>query len=276
MPAVLKRTFSKWLCPLCLLVFSSQSIAEFIVKSEYQSPAPYGNAETIPFRYAITGTKPLTPAELASLAEELPQSEINRFYGRASVNFTNLSLTQIKNRSKAPNAFTNVSVAAKDGYRSQIGGELAIGYTFEQDVRAELEFLINRNFNKTFFPILNTVPQQALTVDIQNLALLANMYYDFTGYDRFRPYIMLGIGLSANDTTTTVAPPPPAGASGSQKKLWFVYNAGIGFRVSFFTRWFVDIKYRYTYLGQIRMNNNFNLNANYTLNGVSVGLIYIF
>lgn len=247
--------------------------ADFLVVSEHQSKEPFGNAQTIKFNQAITGKTPLTPEEEILLIEELPLSEVKRFYGRASINSSTLALDNIRNRSIGLDA--PGTVFKRHATKSQIGLELAIGYSWERDFRGEIEYLVNKNFNFSASPILSTAPPRSLSVEIKNNTFLANVYYDFSGYDRFRPYLTGGLGASVNSVRSNLNP----GVSFTNNWVNFAWQLGIGFRVSMFTRWFVDIKYRYIRLAnqlRIKPHGDFRLNANYNMNSVSFGVIYLF
>ncbi len=254
------------------------SLFAFVVRSEYQSKGPYGNAETVPFHWALTGTTPLTPEEEATLVQELPQSELQRFYGRVSLDFGQRSLNQIRNKSLSSSVYASGAVVANRFTENQTGLELAIGYGWERDFRVELEYLTNKTFNISATPILNTLPATTLTASIKNNTLLLNVYFDFLGFDRFRPYVVGGVGGAANAVSTMLIPPPVDGGSLNRKLTSWAWNVGVGFRVSVLSRWFVDVKYRYTHLGVVKLtpNNNFRLNTNYEISAIGVGLIYIF
>lgn len=260
------------------LCFSSSAWADFIIKSENQSLEPYGNAQTLRFRNAITGTTPLTPEEEALLMDELPESENQRFYGRVSLNSSTLVLDQIRNKSFGIDS--TGTIFKKKASKSQLGLELAIGYTWEPGFRGELEYLVNKNFMYTSNPAISTGPSRNLSVEIKSNPLLVDVYYDFSGFDRFRPYVTGGLGLSLNSIKSTLTPNIfPFGGETSKRWVTFAWQVGLGFRVSMFTRWFVDIKYRYIRLGtnlRVEPNANFRVNTNFGMNALSVGVIYLF
>lgn len=264
---------------LCILSMgmwmAKPASADFVVRSEYQSPLPYGNGELVCFRNAIVGSEP-APEEIRALERELPQREVGRYYGRADLSIGNLVLNQIRNRSSG--AFQSALVSKKKATKSQTGLQLAIGYVFAPDTRAELEYLVNKNFNYSTSPVFSNRVSGSLNAQIKNNILLLTGYYDFL-IDRFRPYVMASIGIAANDTTATISPAPSGNNQFNRRIVTFAWGVGLGFRVSMFTRWFFDMNYRYVQLGsteKFQPNSNIVLQGIYGMNAISVGLIYLF
>lgn len=261
-----------------LSLLTSAASADFIVKSEHQSPLPYGNAETICFHSAITG-RPLTAEEEMEMVQALPLNEIGRFYGRLRANVGILALEQVRNRSKPPN--NTFIVSRRHESRSQTGLEIAVGYIWEEDFRGDLEYLVNKTFNYNANPIATNSSFGNFSAQIKNNTLLANVYYDFL-IDRFRPYVTGGIGVSENTVSTSLSPvpPPPNTGSSTKRVAGFAWQLGVGFRVSMFSRWFVDASYRYirlaSGLGLQPGDATFRLNGSYSLNAFSFGIIYLF
>ncbi len=249
--------------------------ADLVVKSEYQSIQPYGNGELVCFRDALAGVPP-SAAEIATLESQLPEREVGRYYGRLDLMFENLTLSSLRNRSTSP--FQNSAILRKKASKSQTGLDLAIGYVFAKDFRGELEYLVNKNFSYTSQPIFTTVPSGQISSLIKNNTVLFTFYYDFL-YDRFRPYVMGSLGASSNDVTTNVSPALPSGSSFTRRVVQFSWGVGVGFRVSIFTRWFMDFNYRYVQLGnpvKIQPNSNILLQGVLGMSAISAGLMYLF
>lgn len=255
--------------------------ADFGVRGQDKPADEYGNGQTATFHNAISGTSgPLTPREQAELAALLPQRDYDRYYGRVSVNFSTLTLDQIKNRSSGVDSLGAVNIKRVSG--NQIGVSLAIGYAWSRNFRADLEYFAIKNLNYNANPALTgNVPSRQLTAQVKNNTLLANFYYDFDGLYRFRPYLTAGIGLAVNSVQSTVAPAPGTTNSASQtlRTARAAYDLGLGMRVGMFSRWFLDVNYRYIRLGNgvgINPVTGYKLLTTYSMNTICVGAIYLF
>jgi len=254
--------------------------ADFGVVDNTKSTMRYGNAETESFHRAITGGTTLTPTEEAQLADSLPLCEAESYYGRVRLNFGTLSLDALKNRSSGRDS-TGAIVKKKQSV-NQTGLEVALGYSWSSSFRGDIEYLVNKNLVYTANPVLSgsgLTPRQ-LNVQIKNNTLLANLYYEFLGLNRFKPYLTAGIGPGYNSVQSTITPAPyDTGGSASLRKLSFAWAAGLGLRVSMFTRWSLDVSYRYIRLGSgvsIKPTSQFKLIGDTSLNAVSLGLMYYF
>lgn len=268
------RAITKKILPCLIAVITSPAAADFVIKSEHQSALPYGNAETLCFRNALAGKTPLTPEEECSLVNELPISEVDRFYGRFRLNTGTYTL-DVRNRSQPNTPDFNAGVVTRRASRSAMGLELALGYVWEEEFRGDLEYLVIRNFDYNANPIFNTAPTRSFSASIKNNTILGNLYYDFTDFDRFRPYLTGGIGAGVNTVKSKLS----IGGSTTKRWLTFAWQVGAGVRVSIFTRWFLDFSYRYIRLGtniHLQPNTLTRFNADYSLNAFSFGFIYLF
>lgn len=279
-----------FLC-ICLWVGFDPAYADFVVQSEYQSSEPYGNAQLPCFR----GGRPLSTLEEDELARILPLKEVGRFYGRFSVGVGPYTYSAITNKTigTATNLDLNGAVVVNSVQRSQVGLEFAVGYVWSKSMRGEIEYLVNRDLTYNANPILTgpNVTARSLSATITNNTFLANLYYDFVfaGYDRFRPFIVGGIGVAVNSVQATISPATISGVPGqvyaqAQKTRQtgsFAWDAGVGFRFSFFTRWFFNFSVRYIFLGTptVQLGNSpniFKIRGNYSYVPISFGVSYIF
>lgn len=254
--------------------------ADFGVMDSTKSAEPYGNAETESFHRAITGGTTLTATEETELSVSLPVQEAQHYYGRVGLNFSTLKLEQLKNRSSGLDS--SGVIAKKSVSMNQTGLEVALGYSWSSNLRGEIEYLINKNLNYTASPVVTGagLTSRQLTAQIKNNTLLANVYYEFLGLNRFKPYLTGGLGFSQDSiqSTITVAPYDAAGST-TVRKLGIVWAFGGGLRVAMFSRWHIDASYRYIRLGRnlnIAPSSGFKLLGNSSMNAVSLGLMYYF
>lgn len=269
----IKISFST-LLTLFISIFSLGFLGSFAYAGEYQGTEVYGNGQTSCFRGAMTGSRGLTPEEEAYLATDLPIKENGHYYARVSANTGTLTLSNYQRRGRS-NFLGNTAVVNR-AQVNQIGLEVALGYFFDKDSRLELEYLVNRTLS--FTATVPPSPNPGFNVRVSTNTFLFNGYYEFTfhGYDRFRPFIVLGIGPSFtsiryNDLTGV-------SARRTRESVNFSAGGGIGFRFRVFTRWFVSLSFRYIYLGTttVQPNPNLRFQGNYYYSPVSLGLIYIF
>jgi opacity protein-like surface antigen len=239
----------------------------------------YGNGQTGSFYRAIQGGTPLTSAQEAELSNLMESPSDYPFYGRVRLNFSTLALDEIKNRSTGTDALGQV--AKKRTTANQAGLEIAIGYAWSDTMRGDIEYLANKNLSYTANPVLTgTTPTRRLDTQLKNSTLLANVYYDFSGLNRLKPYVTGGLGLAINNAQVTLTPPTTgATAANNPRNLSVAWTLGAGFRVAVFTRWHIDAAYRYIRLGNglnIKANSNFKLIGTYSMTALSLGLMYSF
>lgn len=264
---------------LILGVSSMPAHADFGVVDSARSAAPYGNAQTESFHRAITGGTTLKASEEAELSAALPVHEAESYYGRVRLNFSTLTLDELKNRSLGLDK-TGV-VAKKRVSVNQSGLEVALGYSWSPSFRGDIEYLINKNLDYSANPVLTgAVQPRQLTAQIKNSTVLANIYYEFLGLNRFKPYLTVGLGPSVNSVQSTITSATyDKGGSATLRKLGVAWALGGGLRVAVFSRWHIDVSYRYIRLGNginIKPTSNFKLLGTTSLNAVSLGLMYYF
>lgn len=254
--------------------------ADFGVVDSTTSSTSYGNAQTDSFHRAITGGTTLTPAEEAELSDALPLSEAKHYYGRVRLNFGTLTLDDLKNNSSGTDAVGAVN--KKRVSVNQTGLEIALGYSWSSSFRGDIEYLVNKNLDYTANPVLigGGLTSRQLTTQIKNNTLLANVYYEFLGLNRFKPYLTAGIGPSVNSVQSTITPVAyDNGGSATLRKMGFAWALGLGMRVAAFERWHLDVSYRYIRLGSgisIKPTSSFKLLGSTSLNAVSLGIMYYF
>jgi len=239
----------------------------------------YGNAQSGSFNRAIVGGSSMSAKEQQEIAAMLPESENERFYGRVRMNFSSLTLEELKNTSPGINAIG--AVGKKRATTNQAGLEIALGYISNGNFRGDLEYLINKNLNYSANPILTGTGITAYEMDtvIKNNTLLLNGYYDFAITERFRPYLTAGAGIAANSVQSNLTPVPAGGGSGTERSMGLAWAMGAGMRVGIFSRWHMDMSYRYIRLGnrlKIHPGQTVNLSGNYSTSVFSIGAIYLF
>ncbi len=260
----------KILALMCSSMMVPLAWADFEVRDE-NAVDYYGNAQSSRFRKAVTGGDPLTPRQQLEIEEAIPMRETKHYYARVRVNQGHLSLNTLKNAGGG-------TLAQKSQSKSQAGLEFAIGYVFSPSMRMDVEYLVNKNFQYSASPFfLGTGLTTSLTSQIKNNTVLANVYYDITGFSRFLPYLTAGVGVSANSVNSTLS--PAAIANTTNKSLNLAWQVGLGLRIGFLNRWYVDGGYRYITLAQglrIQPGNGIKLTGNYTQSILSIGLNYLF
>lgn len=267
---------------------ASPASAALFGNSEYQSADPFGNAQIPCFNRAMNGGRPLTPEEEALLLGNLPLKETGHYYGRISGNTGTLVLDRVTNRSST--GFVLTSTRAR---LNQVGLELALGYFYDKSSRLELEYLVNRNlvFTTTVTPLFDPGLGN-FTATISTNTFLFNGYWDFKvgNYDRFRPFLTVGIGPSFNSVRTTGTSVTLGGttfslANRSRQGVSFAFAVGLGFRFNVFTRWNIVASLRYINLGRVFIEpidrrltprQIFSFQASYYYVPISLGVIYIF
>jgi opacity protein-like surface antigen len=235
----------------------------------------YGNGQALRFKQAVGGCSILTPEEELALAAQLPLIEKKRYYGRIRVSKGTLSLTRFRNQSTDFNS--NAVLTNVISSMSQNGLELAVGYIWEPTFWGDLEYLVNKNFNHPATAIF-VGSAQTFPFTIKNNTILANAYYNFIGFSRFEPYLTVGAGLAINSLHSTSL----LGEHISVQNYGLALAGGVGMRIGFFKRWYLDFAYRYISLGSfnIKFSNSpvtfTRLNTNYNLSTVSIGVIFLF
>lgn len=253
--------------------------ADFEVMGADKPADQYGNAQTGSFHRAITGGSTLTPAEEAELSSFFSTPTDHPYYGRVRLNFSTLTLDEIKNRSTGTDTLGRVTKGR--AIANQVGLEVALGYTWSESMRGDLEYLANKNLGYSSNPVLTgTTPARKLDVQLKNSTILANIYYDFSGLNRLKPYLTAGLGFAANNIQATLTP-PTAGATANTmpRKLSIAWALGGGLRVAIFSRWHIDASYRYIRLGSglnIKADSQFKLISTYSMSALSLGLSYSF
>lgn len=235
----------------------------------------FGNGQALRFKAAVGGCDPLSPEEERALAAQLPLRECRRYYGRVRLNRGTLSLNRFKNRSTDANAST--TVITRSVSTGETGLELAFGYIWEPTFWGDIEYLVLKNFTRPALPLF-TGSAFASPITIKDSTLLLNGYYNFVGFSRFQPYVTAGAGVSMFSARAT----SPFGDTVSTQTYSFAVGGGVGLRIGFWTRWYLDFAYRYIYLGPVdvkflNVTSNFpKITADYNLSAVSVGFVFLF
>lgn len=255
-------------------IFAQAILADFAVREDKYSLENYGDVKEPCYERAVIGGPPFIDEYVFPLRED------RRFYGRASLNSGIYVLSSFKNKSTdvpdVRGTFLRKSIT-----KTNPGVEFAFGYIWSPRVHGEIEYLLIRNLNYSPNPVFSNVStQRSLTATLTNNTLLANIYYDFGYYARFRPFITVGVGYSYNSAISAISPVPANTIviAGPKKMSSVALMGGLGFRVHMFTRWFANVSYRYVNLGLVRFQPTMNVtvDANYSVSLFSLGLIYLF
>lgn len=259
---------------------SAPVYADFGIMNQTENASTYGNAQTETFRKAITGGSPVPPEDIVELSSQLPEREDARYYGRVRMNYGTLTLDQIKNRATGRDSAG--AVTKKRTSVSQTGLEIAVGYAWSLNARADIEYLVNKNLTYVANPVLtgSGLTARQLDAQIKSNVLLLNGYYEFSGLHRLKPYLTVGVGPSMHSVQTSVTPGSPARTdSATQRSLRLAYSLGAGARMRMYSRWYLDVSYRYMNLGngvRLMPSSSFKLLSTYSMSAVSLGLVYLF
>ena len=224
-------------------IYSLPAVSDFVIKEKvdkdpcfkFPHRENYGNGQTCGFRRAIGGYN--LCGEDPGLACVLPINEVGRFYGRLSAGSASYTLDTFKNRSISPLDLMG-NIVTTSATKSSPIVEIAVGYVWSPTFRVEVEYLATRNFGYIASPVLSgPVPARSFTSTIQMHPFLLNFYYDFKWFERFRPYVIAGVGFSVNSINSAVTPVPPLAMppSGQRTRQMgsFVYTAGGGLEFAY-------------------------------------------
>lgn len=213
--------------------------------SAIASPPPLteNNLPTLTFnRGSVKDLAPLTkPNQIVQVqsgepasVKEIPKEEAKRnpYFDRANTFYVTLYGIPLQGRASAQD-FIGIATF-KQGYG--LGG--AIGYRFDNNLRAELEYsYLDNGFQDLsfFIPGTTTVapnqPEKSPGANVKGRAITVNAYYDFPVSEQFRPYIGAGIG-TYNARINSLSPPGFGGfvANGdSPDRFAFQLRAGISY-----------------------------------------------
>jgi len=130
---------------------------------------------------------------------------------------------------------------------------LALGYRLSNNVRAELAFNQFHGFKYQGLALVNYEYKQKISSN----AFFANFYYDFNQFNKFVPYVNMGLGLSKNKSGTLyVKRKDVVGdsweiANKSETRNQFTWNVGIGIAYKLNNKICLDlINYKYNDLGK--------------------------
>ncbi|MDR1856522.1 MAG: outer membrane beta-barrel protein [Desulfovibrio sp.] len=139
--------------------------------------------------------------------------------------------------------------------QNTMGGAFAIGYDFWQlnsvPVRAELEYAIRSNMNKTWNEseeVEDEVAKGSFNANWHLQTILANVYYDFRNSSPFTPYVGAGVGMGLLRTQYKFDFDYAGYASSDSVTQWdavFAYNIGAGAYYNFNDNLAVDLGYRF-------------------------------
>jgi len=83
-------------------------------------------------------------------------------------------------------------------FKTGFAGGAAIGYEFQNHIRAEAEFAYRRNTLKSIEVGDEEIDTNHINLNVQSYAALANLLYDFDLCSDWVPYVGFGVGYSWN------------------------------------------------------------------------------
>ncbi len=237
----------------------------------------YGNAQSSAFRRAMQGGSKIGLAEQAAINALVPEAIHERPYARLRLNMGSYILDTMRNASSGTDQGGTINKTR--ALSNATGFELAVGYTWSEYVRADLEYCFAKKFNYVANPVLNGVlPTRAISSTFKNSTIFLNGYYDFHNSHRLTPYLSAGAGLSFYNIGTTLTPSPGLTSNQNTRPMKIVFNLGAGLKIRLVGNSYLDMAYRYMRLGQDLQlqNSTFLLKGNSAANVFSVGLLYLF
>ncbi len=168
---------------------------------------------------------------------------------------------------------------------------LALGYKFNDNIRAELA--LNRFHKFKFKPYLSATDKDNKTAHfyfdqkISASALFANLYFDVNTFEKFTPYISLGIGYSRNksgDLNLTTKQDGEGDERGITNKSdsynKFAYNVGAGIAYKLNDKVFLEVvNYKYYNLGKVITkpdDDNDRMIAKLSVHSINTGIRFQF
>lgn len=250
------------------IFFAKPVYADFSVNGS-SSHHHYGNASNVTFKKAIEGND-MTDAEIDEVTSILPAIDTNVAYGRVSFHMSKGRLGSLKNKSLGTNASSALSQKVKKDSGGK-GIEVAIGKVWN-NWRTEVEYLVLDDVKYNPSPAF-VGGGTAIDSNIKSHVFLANAYYEVLDHEILKPYVMFGAGFARNEASTTF---------GSNSKSKVVYGPaltfGIGTRVKLIEKFYLDLAWRYAYLGNFTIYDGAStkLKGTRSMTAVSVGLNFLF
>ena len=239
--------------------------ADFFVEKPF-----YGNGQIQPFKKSVEGGESLNLAETNLMEKALPETDSNRFYFKARMNYNQLSVDNITNK------YSEGGVTVSKFSKNQAGLEAAFGKTWK-NWRLEGEVMINPNLEYIANPVLSGINNpDSVKSQLKSTSLMLNAIYDFEGVNFFRPYVMIGASISYLSIKTELTDVAGLITPKKERIISPACNAGIGVRYRAFKKLDIDLAYRYGLLGPVKFNvgSRLHLEGNSQMNGVSVGFMY--
>lgn len=268
------------LATLCGLLCAGTAHAGF---ATYSTNWPNG-PETVNENAVDEATAAMLPDEKKEIVciddtygTETRMSEKGRLYFKLGANYLTASINQLRNISSGP--FAGRSLTTPNYSKSFTSWETALGTTWSF-LRVELEYVHTKQLTYNAVPV--TVGRnENLSSTIDNTSVLLDFYYDFDAFAYFKPYVGAAWGISWNSTRTTLY----GGALGnniaqnSNYVSIIAWGIMFGGRIPFSERWNAYVQYRYNNLGRLTFASNtanLQMQGQYVLQGVSLGVMYTF
>jgi opacity protein-like surface antigen len=170
-------------------------------------------------------------------------SENKRVYIKAAVNASTTEVRHIRNISLPPLA--NKPIISDSAVLNEVNWEVGMGTKIDP-VRFEVEYIKHKKINYNPVPLVNG-NFAALTSEIQNQALLINMFLDFDPSTYFKPYVGVLTGFIWNKTRSILqGGGVGTGIAKSDSNFGIGWGFSIGARMPFWERWYGFLQYRYT------------------------------
>lgn len=160
---------------------------------------------------------------------------------------------------KARGDTTGDATAYYDSHDSDLVavGAVAVGYTFEMPLRAEIEYAYRTTFQHDKRPTNNG--SHNVNLDTQTQTLMLNGYYDFRNESFCTPFLGAGIGWARHATDATAYPVPPQTSfyeSDRKSVNRFAWTLGGGLAFDLSEALILDVQYRYVDLGKGKWQNH--------------------
>jgi opacity protein-like surface antigen len=174
------------------------------------------------------------PEPVVAVPSAIPVPDYNTWYLRGDVGF---SFNEEPDLSQAGVPFFGVDL--DDSW--SIGG--GFGYNFRDNIRGDVT--VDHRFEADLVGT-NASTAAVSRTSLVSTVVLANLYYDFSDWNNFTPYLGGGVGLSYNEidvqTGTTIA----------DKSVSLAAAAMAGLSYHFGNEWMLDAGYRFLYLGDAK------------------------
>ncbi len=218
--------------------------------------------------------------------------------GISIMNIKNLALALAISTSALSAFAAPVDDAGKDFY-AQINGGYAFGMKssgssftktgksfsagLEAGARINEHFRLGLSFDylpKFSAKIADDGVYSSTNAKVTSFAIMLNAFIDAGDFNGFRPYVVLGAGMSKNKTKDITVTDNSTGTTwtgGKSSKTNFAYKAGLGTKYAVTDDVDVDVRYQFVDLGKFQLTDNGRtMSGKLRANQIMVGVAYKF